>query len=160
MAWGPNLAPGRCEVPPSNGAPMIMMSVPAQDAGSSRAARGTPRNGASGPYILPSRAIGPPPSPTPPSKPPPPNPDDHGAGRPGPPRGAGLARAGRQSPGGRSAGSGAGGVAVPGRGLDPGLTGRRTAGQDPGQWPRQPPVGLAQQFHHGRHQDQPDQRGV
>ena len=40
MACGPNLAPGRCEVPPSNGAPMIMMSVPAQDAGSARSAPG------------------------------------------------------------------------------------------------------------------------
>lgn len=36
---------------------MIMMSVPAQDAGSARSARGTPRNVASGPYIPPSRVI-------------------------------------------------------------------------------------------------------
>src|SRR5579872_6586707 len=57
MACGPNRAPGRCEVPPSNGAPMIMMSVPAQEGGSPRSARGTPRNVASGPYIPPSRAM-------------------------------------------------------------------------------------------------------
>src|SRR5450755_466894 len=36
---------------------MIMMSVPAQEAGSARSARGTPRKVASGPYIPPSRAI-------------------------------------------------------------------------------------------------------
>src|ERR1700722_3773785 len=57
MAWGPNLAPGRCEVPPSNGAPMMRMSVPAHEAGSARSAGGTPRNVASGPYMLPSRAM-------------------------------------------------------------------------------------------------------
>src|SRR6266436_5757179 len=57
MACGPNLAPGRCEVPPSNGAPMMRMSVPAHDAGSARSAGGTPRNVASGPYMLPSRGI-------------------------------------------------------------------------------------------------------
>ena len=57
MACGPNLAPGRCEVPPSNGAPMIMMSVPAQEGGSDRSALGTPRNVASGPYKLPMRVI-------------------------------------------------------------------------------------------------------
>src|SRR5580693_3736341 len=57
MACGPNLAPGRCDVPPSNGAPMIIMSVPAQDAGSARSARSTPRNVASGPYIPPSLLI-------------------------------------------------------------------------------------------------------
>src|SRR5258707_773503 len=57
MACGPNLAPGRCEVPPSNGAPMMRMSVPAHEAGSARSAGGTPRNVASGPYMLPSRAM-------------------------------------------------------------------------------------------------------
>src|ERR1700727_3680911 len=57
MACGPNRAPGRCEVPPSNGAPMIMMSVPAQDGGSARSARFTPRKVASGPYIPPRRVI-------------------------------------------------------------------------------------------------------
>ncbi len=57
IACGPNLAPGRCEVPPSNGAPMIMMSVPAQDGGSDRSAAGTPRNVASGPYRFPIRVI-------------------------------------------------------------------------------------------------------
>src|SRR5580658_3219616 len=39
---------------------MIMMSVPAHAAGSARSARGTPRNVASGPYMPPSRAMGPP----------------------------------------------------------------------------------------------------
>src|SRR5580704_14968995 len=39
---------------------MIMMSVPAHAAGSVRSARGTPRNVASGPYMPPSRAMGPP----------------------------------------------------------------------------------------------------
>src|SRR5580704_9304203 len=57
MACGPNLAPGRCEVPPSNGAPMMRMSVPAHEDGSARSAGGTPRNVASGPYMLPSRAM-------------------------------------------------------------------------------------------------------
>src|SRR5580693_6076316 len=120
MAWGPNLAPGRCEVPPSNGAPMIMTSVPAQDAGSSRSARGTPRNVASGPYILPSRAIGPPPK---------------QASAPATQTTIARTSAGRSalSLGGRSAGSGPGSVAVAGRGLDPAVTDRRAAGQDPGQ---------------------------
>src|SRR5262249_42623156 len=59
MACGPNRAPGRCEVPPSNGAPMIMMSVPAHDGGSDRSAAGTPRKVASGPYRLPIRVIAP-----------------------------------------------------------------------------------------------------
>src|SRR5215472_15605712 len=57
MACGPNRAPGRFDVPPSKGAPMIMMSVPAQDCGSARSALGTPRKDASGPYMPPSRAI-------------------------------------------------------------------------------------------------------
>src|SRR5215467_6874881 len=57
MACGPNRAPGRCEVPPSNGAPMITMSALDQDDGSARSALGTPRNVASGPYMLPSRLI-------------------------------------------------------------------------------------------------------
>src|SRR5215470_10875264 len=61
MACGPNLAPERCDVPPSNGAPMIIMSVPAQDCGSDRSALGTPRNVASGPYKLPIRVINTPP---------------------------------------------------------------------------------------------------
>src|SRR5580692_9163346 len=39
---------------------MIMISVPAHPAGSARSARGTPRNVASGPYMPPSRAMGPP----------------------------------------------------------------------------------------------------
>src|SRR5271166_2653874 len=58
MACGPKRAPGRCDVPPSNGAPMIMMSVPAQERGSARSARSTPRNVASGPYMPPSLVIG------------------------------------------------------------------------------------------------------
>src|SRR5580692_8496062 len=53
MACGPNRAPGRCEVPPSNGAPITRMSVPARVSGSDRSALATPRNVASGPYILP-----------------------------------------------------------------------------------------------------------
>src|SRR5262249_23118690 len=57
MACGPNLAPGRCDVPPSNGAPMISTSAPAQEPGSARSARGTPRNVTSGPYIPPSRGL-------------------------------------------------------------------------------------------------------
>src|ERR1700735_2666223 len=39
---------------------MIMMTGPAELAGSAKSARGTPRNVASGPYMLPSRAMGPP----------------------------------------------------------------------------------------------------
>src|SRR5215469_13214492 len=62
MACGPNLAPGRCDVPPSNGAPMIMMSVPAHEARSARSARATPRKVASGPYIPPSLVISLPPA--------------------------------------------------------------------------------------------------
>src|SRR5262249_27729946 len=51
---------------PSNGAPMISTSAPAQDPGSARLARGTPRKVTSGPYIPPSRG---PMSPTPPPRP-------------------------------------------------------------------------------------------
>src|ERR1039458_8636976 len=40
---------------------MIIMSAPAQEAGSARSALGTPRNVASGPYIPPSRAMALPP---------------------------------------------------------------------------------------------------
>src|SRR5580692_4443791 len=59
MAWGPKRAPGRCDVPPSNGAPMIMMSVPAHELGSARSSRSTPKNVASGPYMPPSRVMSP-----------------------------------------------------------------------------------------------------
>src|ERR1700759_4971749 len=48
MACGPNLVPGRCEVPPSNGAPRNTTSYPSS---ASSSTRGTPRNVTSGPYI-------------------------------------------------------------------------------------------------------------
>ena len=63
MADGPNRVPGRCEVPPSNGAPMITTSASAYVTGSSTVHGGTPRNVMSGPYIGPYRVIVPP-SPT------------------------------------------------------------------------------------------------
>src|SRR5690348_15856872 len=46
MACGPNLVPGRCEVPPSNGAPRNTTSYPSS---ASSSTRGTPRNVTSGP---------------------------------------------------------------------------------------------------------------
>src|SRR5579864_234926 len=55
MAWGPNRHPGRCEVPPSNGAPRMTAAAPAYVEGSPMSAAGTPANVASGPYMLPVR---------------------------------------------------------------------------------------------------------
>src|ERR1700704_4253644 len=57
MADGPNLAPGRCVVPPSNGAPTMTTSAPAYDSTSDRSHGGTPRKVRSGPYIAPYRVI-------------------------------------------------------------------------------------------------------
>src|SRR5688572_17870770 len=51
MARGPNRVPGRCEVPPSNGAPTITTSAPRRASASARSARSTPRKVMSGPYI-------------------------------------------------------------------------------------------------------------
>src|SRR6516165_12076142 len=52
MACGPNRVPGRCEVPPSNGAPTNTMSNPEPGAAtSSREVRGTPAKVMSGPYM-------------------------------------------------------------------------------------------------------------
>ena len=50
MAIGPKRVPGRCEVPPSNGAPTMTTSAAARAAGSSSDTRSTPRNVTSGPY--------------------------------------------------------------------------------------------------------------
>src|SRR5919201_5016478 len=52
MAEGPKRVPGRWLVPPSKGAPTMTTSAPANDAGSSRSARGTPRKVNSGPYMV------------------------------------------------------------------------------------------------------------
>src|SRR5450432_2200832 len=146
MACGPNLVPGRCEVPPSNGAPMITTSAPAHDAASSRSAAGTPRKVTSGPYIPPirlmitllgtersarARAW---PDVTPRQRPVPRPGRDTGRApctepRPGPE----LLRGADRLPGHR------------GRGL---VSVQRGLRQDPFQPPGQPPVGLAQQLHH------------
>src|ERR1700704_3149680 len=50
MACGPNRVPGRCEVPPSNGAPIIAMSKP-PPARASSVVLGTPAKVMSGPYM-------------------------------------------------------------------------------------------------------------
>src|SRR6185369_8490023 len=57
MALGPNRVPGRCEVPPSNGAPMITTSASAYVSGSRQLQAGTPRKVKSGPYIAPYRLM-------------------------------------------------------------------------------------------------------
>ena len=49
IAWGPNLVPDRCEVPPSKGAPTMTTSAPAMVAASVTSHGGTPRNVMSGP---------------------------------------------------------------------------------------------------------------
>ncbi len=54
MACGPKRAPGRCEVPPSKGAPKMTAPAALKLAGSSRSAAGTPAKVASGPYMLPN----------------------------------------------------------------------------------------------------------
>src|ERR1035438_8932589 len=55
MACGPNRVPGRCEVPPSNGAPRNTTSYPPPSgpgaASDSSEVRSTPANVMSGPYI-------------------------------------------------------------------------------------------------------------
>src|ERR1700761_3893270 len=48
MACGPNRVPGRCEVPPSNGAPTNTMS---SSGSSGSEVRGTPAKVMSGPYM-------------------------------------------------------------------------------------------------------------
>ncbi len=57
MADGPNRVPGRCDVPPSNGAPRMTTSASAHCAGESRSQGGTPRKVMSGPYIAPYRVM-------------------------------------------------------------------------------------------------------
>src|SRR5690348_10307536 len=61
MAPGPKRAPGRCDVPPSNGAPTMTTSAPAKLSGSSTVHGGTPRNVMSGPYMAPYRSLTDPP---------------------------------------------------------------------------------------------------
>src|SRR5688572_21375109 len=60
MACGPNRAPGRCDVPPSKGAPTTTTSAPAMLPGSPRSHRSTPRKVMSGPNIGPYLVIRPP----------------------------------------------------------------------------------------------------
>ena len=57
IACGPNRVPGRCEVPPSKGAPITTTSASAKVEGSSRVQRGTPRKVTSGPNIAPYRSL-------------------------------------------------------------------------------------------------------
>src|SRR4051794_29525605 len=57
MALGPNRAPERYDVPPSNGAPRTTTSAAAIDAASARSTGSTPRKVMSGPYIAPYRVI-------------------------------------------------------------------------------------------------------
>src|SRR4051812_37386212 len=57
MACGPNRAPARCDVPPSNGAPTTTTSASPNVLGVPRSHRSTPRNVMSGPYIAPYPVI-------------------------------------------------------------------------------------------------------
>src|SRR3954463_5261531 len=57
MAWGPNRAPGRWEVPPSNGAPTTTTSAAASASASSRSTGSTPRKVMSGPNCAPYRVM-------------------------------------------------------------------------------------------------------
>src|SRR3954470_4471654 len=59
MAIGPNRVPGRCDVPPSNGAPTTTTSAAASAVASSRSTRSTPRKVMSGPNCGPYRVMHP-----------------------------------------------------------------------------------------------------
>src|SRR6185437_1046537 len=127
-----NLVPGRCDVPPSNGAPRNTTSYPSS---ASSSTRGTPRNVTSGPYIPRTMTSSGPTSP------------------------AMTAPFGKPRPGsrtiqGREPGPFGASVNLSRSARRLGHL-RRLTREKPVQPARQPPVGLPEQLHHGRDQHQP-----